>query len=289
MATIINALRHQKRRKLKDSTKKIEIKIADVHEKVYCARVSATIIFVLDLSESIMNVINTVSASVNWLSRQAYLYRDRVGLVVLQKTQAKVIQAPTSNLNLVKRKLQKLEISGSTPLPSGIQKSLDLIHFDRIRSNDETIPMIVLITDGASNIPLLTDPITGIKRDKPISSLGIDLAIKMSINDCLVLGQRIKKDKISLVIFSTNIQGMDLFQKYRGRGLQNPPQFLDTLMKTADFFQGKKFIQLWSYTLLKTMQNITGGHLFFLTKEFTDNNFETLRIARSRIIASING
>jgi uncharacterized protein YegL len=235
-----------------------------------------------------MNVINTVSASVNWLSRQAYLYRDRVGLVVLQKTQAKVIQAPTSNLNLVKRKLQELEVSGSTPLPSGIRKSLDLIKIDRIRSNDETIPMIVLITDGASNIPLLTDPITGIKRDKSISSLGIDLAIKMSINDCLVLGKQIKKDKISLVIFSTNTQGMDLLHKYPGRGKQNPLQFLDMLMKTSDFFQGKQFIHLWSYTLLKAMQNITRGHLFFLTKEFTDNNFETLRIARSRIINSIN-
>jgi Mg-chelatase subunit ChlD len=289
MATIMNALRHQKRRKLRDSTKKIEISIADVHEKVYCARVSATIIFVLDLSESIMNVINTVSASVNWLSRQAYLYRDRVGLVVLQKTQATVIQAPTSNLNLVKRKLQELQVSGSTPLPSGIQKALDLIRIDRIRSNNETIPMIVLITDGATNIPLLKDPVTGVRRDKPISALGIDLAIKISINDCLSLGQQIKKDKISLVIFSTNVQGMNLLKKYPGRGQQNPSQLLDTLMKTTDFFQGKQFIQLWSYTLLKTIQNITGGHLFFLTKEYTDNNFETLRIARSRILTSING
>ncbi len=288
MATIMNALRHQKHRKQKNSTKKIDIKLSDVREKLYCARVSATIIFVLDLSESIVNVINTVSASVNWLSRQAYLYRDRVGLVVLQRTQGMIVQFPTSNLNLVKRKLKNLKVSGSTPLPAGIQKALDLIRIDRIRSNNETIPMIVLITDGATNIPLLTNPITGIKRDIPISALGIDSAIKMSINDCLILGQQIKNSKISLVIFSTNIQGKALLQKYTAKERHNPTQFLETLMKTTDFFQGKQFIQLWSYTLLISLRNITKGHLFFLTKEYSDRNFETLRIARSEIITELN-
>ncbi len=286
LATIRNAVirKYRERRKIID--RKIEIKLEDIYEKTFCGRVSATIIFVLDLSESITSVINIVSNTVNWLSRQAYLYRDRVGLVVLKGIQGVIIQPPTSNLNLVKRKLRDLRVSGSTPLASGLQKALDLIKFDRIRNKDEVIPMIILISDGATNIPLLNDPITGIARITPLSELGIDLAVKMAIKDCINMCHQIKKKNISLTMFSTNLRGEILLKQIQQDSFKPFSEFLENLMTESDLSRGKDFIRLWSMTLLRVMQEVSGGNLFFLKKK-NDLNLEVLRNARTEMLSSM--
>ncbi len=74
----------------------------DVREKLLESRMSATIIFVVDLSQSVVRNIDTISKTIDWLSRQAYLYRDRIGLVALKGVKGVVIQQPTANLFLVK-------------------------------------------------------------------------------------------------------------------------------------------------------------------------------------------
>jgi len=288
LATIRNALiRNYREHKLK-SKKGISIELADIREKTFCTRVSASIIFVLDLSESITNVINVVSSSVNWLSRQAYLYRDRVGVVILKGTQGVVIQPPTSNLNLVMRKLRDLHVSGSTPLAGGLQKAIELIKLDRIRSKNETIPVIILITDGAANIPLLADPITGITRNVPLTNLGIDRAVVMAIEDCISLAHQIKNKRISLIIFSTNITGAEQLARISEGEPQRKLDFLNSLLIKPKLFGERKFIQLWSYVLLRAMQEISKGYYYnlSLTRSF-DLNLETLRIARAEILSNI--
>lgn len=287
LATIRNSVIRNHQKRVFKGKKAISIELEDIREKKFCTRVSATIIFVLDLSESIVNTIKTVSASVNWLSRQAYLYRDRVGIVVLKGTQGVIIQPPTSNLNLVKRKLSNLRVSGSTPLAGGLQKAIELIKLDRIRSKNENIPMIILITDGATNIPLLTDPLAGTARTVPLKELGLDRAVRMAIQDCITLTHQIKKEKISLTIFSANLRGATLLRQAPRSKLETITDFLDSLTSEKHLFRGRRFIHLWSFTLLRVMQEITNGHLYFLSTYQSDVNFETLRIARTEILSSI--
>ncbi|MFX0185056.1 MAG: VWA domain-containing protein [Candidatus Hodarchaeota archaeon] len=287
LATIRNSVIRNHQKSVFKGKKAISIELEDIREKKFCTRVSATIIFVLDLSESIVNTIKTVSASVNWLSRQAYLYRDRVGIVVLKGTQGVIIQPPTSNLNLVKRKLSNLRVSGSTPLAGGLQKAIELIKLDRIRSKNEIIPMIILITDGATNIPLLTDPLAGTARTVPLKELGLDRAVRMAIQDCISLTHQIKKEKISLTIFSANLRGAALLKEIPRSKLETTTDFLNSLTSEKHLFRGRRFIHLWSFTLLRAMQEITNGHLYFLSKYQSDENFETLRIARTEILSSI--
>ncbi len=288
LATIRNALIRNYRENILKSKQGISVKLADIREKALCTRVSASIIFVLDLSESITSVKNVVSSSVKWLSRQAYLYRDRVGVVILKGTQGVVIQPPTSNLNLIKRKLRELHVSGSTPLAGGLQKAIELIKLDRVRSKNEVIPIIILITDGAANIPLLADPITGITRNLPLKDLGIDHAVVMAIEDCLTLAHQIKNEKISLIIFSTNITGGKQLARILGGEDQRKLNFLKTLLVQHKMFGDQKFIQLWSYLLLRSMQEISNGYYYNLSiTRSIDLNLETLRIARAEILSNI--
>ena len=151
------------------------------------------------------------------------------------------------------------------PLSSGIQKAIEIVKIERIRSKSEIIPMIILVTDGATNISLLKDPITGINRNIPLKSLGINRAISTSIRDCLTLAKQIKREKISLSIFSANVKGNHLFQNIINDSSQPTKEFLTKLISSENLFRNKAFIQLWSYALLRSMQKITLGNLFLLS------------------------
>jgi magnesium chelatase subunit I len=288
MATIYNSILRQFRRGRRKYELPLSVELDDIREKVFHARVSATIIFVLDLSESISSAINAVSASVTWLSRQAYLYRDRVGVVAMKGTQGIVIQTPTSNLNLIKRKIQKLRVSGSTPLAGGLQKAIDLIKIDRIQNKNETIPMIILITDGAANIPLITDPKTKITRKTPLKKLGINRAVKMAIKDCLYMAQLIKREKISLTIFTTNLEAKESFQVDMQTGKLSSSKKLEVLLYENNLVRTRRFISLWSSMLLQAIQEITHGHLFYISRYRPQLNLETLRVARAEILSILN-
>ncbi|MHA1332271.1 MAG: VWA domain-containing protein, partial [Candidatus Hodarchaeales archaeon] len=287
LATVKNAVIRQIKEGSFRKKEVIRIKLDDIKEKVFCSRVSATIIFVIDLSESIVSNIHSVSNSVNWLSRQAYLYRDRVGVVVLKGKRGVVIQPPTSNLNLVKRKLMELRASGATPLAGGLQKAIELIKLDRIRSKNESIPMIVLITDGAANIPLLKDPWTGRARETPLNQLK-DRAYQLAIKDCLSVARQIRKEKIFLTIFNTNPKGQMLLERLYQKTEVSIINFLNDLIKEGNLFKGRQFMDLWSFTLLRAIKEITGGYLYNITRFEASKNIETLRIARAKMVSNIS-
>ncbi|MHA1972071.1 MAG: VWA domain-containing protein [Candidatus Hodarchaeales archaeon] len=287
LSTIHSAVIRQFREGALKKDKGIKIKLDDIKEKVFCSRVSATIIFVIDLSESIVNNIRSVSSAVNWLSRQAYLYRDRVGVVVLKGKRGVVIQTPTSNLNLVKRKLSKLRASGATPLASGLLKAVELIKLDKIRTKNESIPMIVLITDGVANIPLLNDPYNGRTRETPLNQLK-DRAYQLAIKDCLSVAQRIRKEKIFLTIFNTNPKGQRFFERLYQKTEVSIIKFLNDLILEGSLYKGQRFMDLWSYTLLRSIKEITGGYLYNITQFQTEKNIETLRIAREKMVLNVS-
>ncbi|MHA2307167.1 MAG: VWA domain-containing protein, partial [Candidatus Hodarchaeales archaeon] len=285
--TILNSILRKSRKGGYKSDLPLSIALEDVMEKVYNARVSATIIFVLDLSQSIRNAINAVSTTVSWLSRQAYLYRDRVGIVVMKDTQGVVIQPPTSNLNLIKRKIKELRISGSTPLAGGLQKAVELIKLDRIRNKGEIIPMIILITDGAANIPLLVDLKSGISRKTPLNELGLDRATRMAINDCIYMAQVIKKEKISLTIFTTNLEARDIYIKHEREEMSYSLDCLKEMIIGDNLVKSRDFISSWSWMLLKSIEEITGGYVYYISRFQPELNHDTLRLARVEILSKL--
>jgi magnesium chelatase subunit D len=133
----------------------IDIKPEDLKVKLLSSRSTLTIIFLLDLSDSMADYLPIVSRVILGLHREAYTKRDKVGVIAFQGFNANVISHPTRNLLVVARKVRRLRASGYTPLAKGLQTSLELIKAEK-RRDKSTLPVVVLISDGAANVPLST-------------------------------------------------------------------------------------------------------------------------------------
>lgn len=133
----------------------INVKPEDLKIKLLSSRSVLTIIFLLDLSDSMADYLPIVSKVILGLHREAYTKRDKVGVIAFQGFNAKVISHPTRNLLVVARKIRRLKASGYTPLARGLQCSLELIKAEK-RRNRNVLPIVVLVSDGAANVPLST-------------------------------------------------------------------------------------------------------------------------------------
>jgi Mg-chelatase subunit ChlD len=160
-----------------------------------------TIVFVLDLSESMVEAIDTVKEVMLRLHNDAYRYRDRVGLVAFKDTGAIVAQHPTANLRLVASQLLKLRMSGLTPLATGMLKGLEVLKEEK-RRNSSTIPVLTIITDGEANIPLRQNPRTGATRLFDPLDAAFYHYEEEACNDVISVAELIRKEEIQTVVIN---------------------------------------------------------------------------------------
>ncbi|MGD0495704.1 MAG: VWA domain-containing protein [Candidatus Bathyarchaeia archaeon] len=200
-ATIRSAARKQEGRE-HDSDIAITIRPEDVKEKLRIYRAPMTIVFVLDLSESMLEGIDSVKEVMLRLHNDAYRYRDRVGLVAFKDTGAIVAQHPTANLRLVTNKLLKLRMSGLTPLAAGMLKGLEVLKEEK-RRNSSTIPVLTIITDGEANIPLRDDMRTGLTREFNPLDASFYHYEKEARTDAISVAQMIRREGIQTVVINT--------------------------------------------------------------------------------------
>ncbi len=160
-----------------------------------------TIVFVLDLSESMLEAIDTVKEVMLRLHNDAYRYRDRVGLVAFKDTGAIVAQHPTANLRLVASKLLKLRMSGLTPLATGMLKGLEVLKEEK-RRNSSTIPVLTIVTDGEANIPLRQNPRTGATRLLDPLDAAFYHYEKEAFDDAISIAELIRKEEIQTVVIN---------------------------------------------------------------------------------------
>src|SRR3990170_38832 len=151
-ATIRAAARNQKTRP-KPLETAIQISVEDVREKLRLYKAPMTIVFVIDLSGSMLFSVDAVKKALLKLHGDAYRNRDRVGIVALKDTGAVVVQHPITNLHVVANKLFGLKISGFTPLAAGMLKAWEVLK-EAKRRDFSTIPVMAVITDGSANVPL---------------------------------------------------------------------------------------------------------------------------------------
>ncbi len=195
------ALRQKYRKKPLETALKISVK--DVREKLRLYKAPMTLVFVIDLSGSMMLNIESVKNALLQLHRDAYRYRDRAGIVALKDTGAVVVQHPTTNLRVVANKLIGLKISGFTPLAAGMLKASEVLK-EAKRRNRSTIPVMVIITDGSANVPLLRSLETSEIRS--FDEIGIitrefeELAVK----DVISVSKMIQKEGVYTVVVNTN-------------------------------------------------------------------------------------
>ena len=204
-ATIRAAARKQKGRTtgITGLETAIDIRLQDVREKLRRYKAPMTIIFVLDLSGSMMLRIDAVKKAILRLHGDAYRFRDRVGIVALKDTGAIVVQHPITNLRVVSNKLLGLKISGYTPLASGMLKAWEVL-MESKRRDPSTIPVMIVITDGSANVPLARSLETGEVRSIEEPRIIVREYEDLAIHDVMSVSRMIRKEGIQTVVVNTN-------------------------------------------------------------------------------------
>ncbi len=156
-ATFRQAAPFQIKRARKDVALSIESR--DLMRKVRVRRAANLILFVVDASWSMAaaeRMIATKGAIMSLLI-DAYQKRDRVGLVVFQKEDARVVLPPTSSVDLAEKALKDIPVGGKTPLSAGLLLAHQVLIRERAKDR-EVMPLMIVVTDGAGNVSLTDLP-----------------------------------------------------------------------------------------------------------------------------------
>jgi magnesium chelatase subunit D len=87
------------------------------------------------------------------LLTDAYQRRDRVGLIVFQKSSATLVLPPTSSVDLAQKAMHDIPVGGKTPLSAGLTLSFHVVMREK-RLHPEVMPLLILLTDGAGNVSM---------------------------------------------------------------------------------------------------------------------------------------
>ncbi|MGE5138023.1 MAG: vWA domain-containing protein [Rudaea sp.] len=156
-ATFRSAAPHQLRRGRSDVALAIESQ--DLRQKVRVRRAANLILFVVDASWSMAaaeRMIATKGAIMSLLV-DAYQKRDRVGLVVFQKEEARTVLPPTSSVELAQKALREIPVGGKTPLSAGLLLAHQILIRERMR-DPQVMPLMIVVTDGAGNVSMTDLP-----------------------------------------------------------------------------------------------------------------------------------
>lgn len=148
----------------------VHIQPQDVREKRFRSRTPLTIIFVIDLSVSMLKSFKKLQRSIIAFKTCFEGTRDRVGLIALKDWGAAEVQAPTTNWNRLLAKLMTLRISGYTPLAAGLKRALETIKRER-RRNPGVVPLVVVLSDFLPNIRLATAESFDLGLSEPIADV----------------------------------------------------------------------------------------------------------------------
>lgn len=156
-ATIRQAALHQAQRDHEPGT--VTILLEDTQKKVRVRRASNLILFVVDASWSMAGAqrMEATKGAIMSLLIDAYQKRDRVGLVVFQREEARLVLPFTSSVELAQKALRHLPVGGKTPLSAGLLMAYRVFRRE-LRLHPEAMPLLILLTDGAGNVSLSETP-----------------------------------------------------------------------------------------------------------------------------------
>ncbi|MEM2537690.1 MAG: VWA domain-containing protein, partial [Candidatus Bathyarchaeia archaeon] len=199
----IRAAAKKQRIRRKNSGLALELCLEDIREKLRVYKAPVTMVFVVDLSGSMLLNVEAVKEALLRLHSDAYRLRDRVGIVALKDTGAIVVQHPITNLRVVAKKLLDLRISGFTPLAAGMLKALEVLKETK-RRDPSTIPVMVIITDGGANVPLKRALETGEFRQIEEARIIVREYEDLAVQDVIAVSKIIRREGIHTIVINTN-------------------------------------------------------------------------------------
>ncbi len=138
----------------------IEISDEDIRVRVRKARIPRLLMIILDSSGSMaaMERIRLAKTICKEFIENAYVKRDRIGLIYFRGYDAVIAVPPTKLYNHVLNSLMNIPTGGRTPLSAALFKLLQIIKGFKFKNRYAAIKC-VLITDGKANVPLYSDSI----------------------------------------------------------------------------------------------------------------------------------
>jgi Mg-chelatase subunit ChlD len=149
----------QREEKRKQADIAFAIDRADLQRKVRVRKAANLILFVVDASWS-MAVAERMSATkgaIMSLLTDAYQRRDRVGLIVFQKNQSRLILPPTSSVLLAQKAMADIPVGGKTPLSAGLVMAHRILAQEK-NLHPDVMPLMIVLTDGAGNVAMTDLP-----------------------------------------------------------------------------------------------------------------------------------
>jgi Mg-chelatase subunit ChlD len=132
---------------------------SDLREKVRVRRTANLVLFVVDASWSmaVSERMEATKGAILSLLTDAYQRRDRVGLIVFNKNEARLVLAPTNSVQLAKKALANITVGGKTPLSAGLLMTFTVVQQEAM-THPDVIPLMILLTDGAGNVSMTDLP-----------------------------------------------------------------------------------------------------------------------------------
>jgi len=136
-----------------EETHRVRVGFSDLRGKRRERKVGNLILVVLDASASMETQRRMVATkgAVLSLLRDAYVKRDRVGLISFRDSVAEVVVPPTGSASLAAMQLTWLSSGGTTPLSIGLFAAVKTLETEQVRDPSRR-PLLVLITDGRANV-----------------------------------------------------------------------------------------------------------------------------------------
>ncbi|EKU72152.1 VWA domain-containing protein [Selenomonas sp. F0473] len=159
-ATLRAAAPYQRLRRRAADRRRIVIARSDLRRAVRERRRGANILFVVDASGSMAARarMRAVKGAMLALLREAYVRRDRVGLVAFRRDRAETLLPLTRSVELAQRLLRELPTGGRTPLAAGLSEALAHLA-GAARRGELAETLLVVLTDGrATAAPEGEDP-----------------------------------------------------------------------------------------------------------------------------------
>lgn len=144
----------------------VQIRTGDLREAVRQGRTGSLILFNVDASGSMgaRERMAAAKGAVLALLLDAYQRRERVGLIAFRGQQAVLVVPPTRSVDLAEKRLRDLPTGGRTPLSRGLSLALETL-LRAQRTDPNTVPLHVLVSDGRANVSLTgEDPIVESRR-----------------------------------------------------------------------------------------------------------------------------
>ena len=133
----------------------LAVRSDDYQKKVRVKKASNLILFLVDASWSmaVAERMQATKGAIMSLLTDAYQRRDRVGLVVFQKNDARVVLPPTGSVELAQKALSEIPVGGKTPLSAGLSLAHKVIQ-QELRLHKDVMPLMIVLTDGAGNVSM---------------------------------------------------------------------------------------------------------------------------------------